>query len=73
MIEAVPVAIPDKRPEDRLIVAMPVLLLVHVPPVVVLLSVHELPIHIVIAPDMAAGTGLTVTVLVMEQPVDNTV
>jgi hypothetical protein len=58
-------------PVEEPTLAMAVLLLVHVPPGVVLLSVMQLPTHIVnVVPDMAAGLGLTVTTVVVKQPVD---
>ena len=52
-------------------VASPVLLLVHVPPPDVLLSVVVTPTQTVDAPVIAAGNGLTVTGVVMKHPVGN--
>lgn len=49
-------------------VATPVEPLVHVPPDVVELNVVVLPTHIPNVPVIAAGGGLTVTVLVAVQP-----
>ena len=60
-----PVTIPVLAPTD----AVPVLLLLHVPPVVAELSVVTAPVHTVDAPDIAAGNGLTVTTAITRQPV----
>lgn len=49
-------------------VATAVLLLVHVPPPV-LLSVTGDPMHIVVLPVIADGSGLTVTVVTAVHPV----
>lgn len=51
--------------------AIPALLLLHVPPVVVLLSVVAEPTHTAAVPVMAAGSALIVTVTVLAQPVPN--
>jgi hypothetical protein len=46
------------------IVATPVELLVHMPPVVVFVSVSAVPAHANIEPPMAAGLGCTVSIAV---------
>ena len=51
------------------VVATAVLLLVHAPPVLVLLSAVVRPAHTFIVPVIAAGNGLTVTAVVLIQPV----
>jgi hypothetical protein len=48
--------------------ATEVVLLLHAPPVVVLLSVAVWPMHINDEPLIAAGSGLMVTVAVLLQP-----
>jgi hypothetical protein len=50
------------------IVATAVLLLLHVPPVVVLASVVELPTQAPVTPVIEAGNALTVTEAVTLQP-----
>ena len=65
---AVPAATPVTMP-DVPIVATPVLLLAHVPPVGVLLSVDVLPTHTTGDPIINPGSGLIVTVVVVRQPV----
>jgi hypothetical protein len=52
-----------------LMVATDGVLLLHVPPVVVLLTVVVSPAHTCSVPVMAAGSGFTVTVAVRIQPV----
>jgi hypothetical protein len=64
MVE-VPVPMPVIAPVDVFIVATPVLLLAHVPPVVVLANVDVVPTHDVSEPVIAAGSGLTVTSAVL--------
>ena len=59
-----PVTIPVLAPA----LAMVVLLLLHVPPVVVLLSVVVEPIHTEDVPLIAAGNGFTVMVFVTLAP-----
>ena len=56
MPAAIPVAIPEEDP----MVAMPVLLLVHVPPEVLLLSTVDAPMHTDVTPVIGVGV-LTVT------------
>lgn len=63
MVE-VPAATPVTIPEDEPIVATPVLELIQVPELVALLKVVVLPIQTEAVPVMAAGCGLTVTVVV---------
>ena len=62
-----PVAIPVAAP----IVAIPVLLLLQVPPPVALAKVVVEPVHNVGVPVIAAGLGLMVTTAVIIQPVGN--
>ena len=62
MPETVPVV-----PEDTT-VATPVLTLAHVPPLVASVSVVFVLWQSVSVPDIAAGSGLTVTVAVRVQP-----
>jgi len=67
---AVPEVAPETIPEVEPTVATLVLLLVQLPPAVRLLSVKEEPGHTVLGPVMDAGSGLTVTTVVFEQPVE---
>jgi hypothetical protein len=62
MIPHVPLETPVTIPVE-LTVAIAVLLLLHVPPVVASVSVDVPPTATVVVPEIAAGTGLTVTVL----------
>lgn len=66
-----PAAIPDIIPDVGAAVAMPVFPLLHVPPVVTLVSVVVLPIHSVLVPVIATGSALTVMLLAARQPVLN--
>ena len=52
-------------------VASEVLLLLHVPPAVALLSVTDAPVHNPAVPFIAVGIAFTVAVVVTEQPVDS--
>jgi hypothetical protein len=61
--EELPVTIPVEEPTD----ARVPLLLDHTPPGALLVRVTVLPIHTLVAPDIAA-IGLTVTVLTTLQP-----
>jgi hypothetical protein len=66
------VVVPDVTPVTRPVestVALPLLLLLHVPPVVALLKDVVAPIHTLIVPDIADGAVLIVTTLVIIQPV----
>jgi hypothetical protein len=65
----VPAARPVARPDELPIMPLVVLVLLHVPPVVVLVSVVFEPTHTEPAPEMATGNGLQVTVIVLKQPV----
>ncbi len=67
---AVPAAIPFTTPDVDPIVAMVTSELDQVPPVVVLVSVEELPMHAESVPPIIAGRATTVTVAVRLQPVD---
>jgi hypothetical protein len=69
MVE-VPDDTPYTIPELVPTVATLVVLLLHMPPPVVLLSVVLLPTHTVDEPVIAAGSGLTVTTSVAKHPVD---
>ena len=60
---------PVTTPVDEPIVAMPVLPLVHVPPLVASLMLVVKPAHTVAVPVMDEGSGLTVTTTVEIQPV----
>ena len=53
-------------------VAIEVLLLLHVPPLTLLLSVVVAPTHMLAVPVMAGGAAKTVTAIVVAQPVDVT-
>ena len=64
---AVPAEVPKTKPEDAPIVATPALLVAQVPPVVLLVSVVVVLAQIAVAPDIAAGCGLTVTTAVDRQ------
>ena len=61
MIVVVPASRPVTTPELLPTVAVVALLLLHVPPVGVLLSVLLLPTHTVGVPPITAGRALTVT------------
>ena len=63
----VPAAIPVKKPDEALIVAMAELPLVHAPPAVLLLNVVLLPWHTAGLPVMGVG-AFTVTVVLAVQP-----
>jgi len=57
-------------PLVELIVATVGELLFHVPPVTVLVSVLDVPVHIEEEPAMVAGAWLTVTIALVKHPVD---
>jgi hypothetical protein len=61
MILAVPAVRPDTIPVPAPTVATAVLLLLHAPPVLVVLSVVVWPTQALVLPVIAAGSGLTVT------------
>lgn len=65
----VPEATPSSKPAEDPMVATPVLMLVHVPPVGVLDSEVVAPTQTVGVPAMAVGSALTVTVPTLLQPV----
>lgn len=67
---AVPAATPFTTPDAEPTVAIVASELDQVPPVVVLVSVEELPIHADNVPPITAGRATTVTVAVRLQPVD---
>ena len=64
----VPPLIAASTPLDASMVARAVLLLLHVPPVVALLSVMLLPAHGLVAPVVAARAALTVSWVIVRQP-----
>jgi hypothetical protein len=64
----VPGVTPVTTPVADVIVATVVLLLDHVPPGVVLLSVTVLPVHTEVRPDIVLGSGVTVIVVLEIQP-----
>lgn len=66
----VPPDTPATMPVVTPMVATAVLLVVHVPPPV-LLSVTGDPMHIVVLPVIADGSGLTVTVVTAVHPVSS--
>lgn len=68
MVE-VPVAMPVTTPVEEPMVAIVGVLLVHVPPVAVLLSVAVAPTAKDVLPVMPAGGAVTVAMLVVIQPV----
>ncbi len=61
---AVPAVIPDTTPVPAPTVATAVLLLLHAPPVLVVLSVVVCPTQALVLPVMAAGSGFTVATAV---------
>lgn len=64
MMLAVPAVIPDTIPVPAPTVATAVLLLLHAPPVLVVLKVVVCPTHALVLPVMAAGSGFTVATAV---------
>jgi hypothetical protein len=65
---AVPALTPLTTPVPAPTVAIDALLLVHVPPVAVLVNVVVAPAHTLLPPLIAAGAAFTVIVLVAEHP-----
>lgn len=65
---AVPIELPVTSPVLLPTVATPTVPLVHVPPVVALLSVVIEPTHTVAVPVMAAGAPIIQTLYVAKQP-----
>jgi hypothetical protein len=68
VITAVPGFIPVTMPVVNPVVAMEVAPLVQAPPETASLSIIKEPIQTLAAPDMGPGAGLTVTVIVVIQP-----
>jgi hypothetical protein len=68
VIVEVPAVMPKAIPEELPIVATDVVLLLHVPPPVVLVSVVADPTHTLKDPLIGFGAGFTVTVVVAKQP-----
>jgi hypothetical protein len=62
---ATPFTTPDEEPTE----AVAGVLLLHVPPVVILVSVMDEPRHTLPGPEIAAGNGLMVTMADVLQPV----
>ena len=60
---------PVSKPVVSPIDAMPVLLLLHVPPVVPSINVVVVPAQILSTPEIDDGMGLTVTIVVARHPV----
>ena len=60
-MEHVPASTPPTLPDAEPTVAIDASLVVHVPPVTVLVSGVAAPAHTCVVPEMAAGIGLTVT------------
>lgn len=73
VITVLPIVSPFTTPVDEPIVATPILLLLHVPPLGPVANVVELPAHTVVAPEIGAGNGLTLIValplILFAQPV----
>ena len=69
VITPVPVAIPTTVPDAEPIGASTVLLLLHEPPPVASVNVVDSPTHKLRLPEIGAGEGLTVSVVVALQPV----
>lgn len=62
-----PGAMPETMPDPVITVDAAVLLLLHVPPVMPLVSVVVRPTQTLAVPDIAAGKGFTVTIVVVAQ------
>lgn len=71
VIVAEPVITPVNNPVAEPMMAIEVELLVHVPPAVLSVSVVVAPAQSAPAPVMTAGSGLTVSTAVIEQPLPN--
>jgi hypothetical protein len=69
VIVAVPAPIPVTTPVDETMLATVGWLLDHVPPETVLVIVAVAPIHRAELPEIAEGSGLTVIIFPLEQPV----
>jgi hypothetical protein len=70
VIEAVPAATPVTTPVEEFTEATDVLLLVHAPPEVELVSVDVAPAQADNVPPMDAGNAVTVATIVVLHPVD---
>lgn len=66
-----PAVLPPVTTPVLLTVAVAALPVPHAPPVLVVLSVVVIPIHTCAIPVIGAGTGFTVTVALVKQPVPN--
>jgi hypothetical protein len=66
---ATPTDIPVTSPDEGLMVAMPVALLLHEPPAVASVKVIVPPTATEVGPAIGATPAVTVTVLVTKQPV----
>jgi hypothetical protein len=64
-----PAEIPFTTPVEELTVAIVALPLLHVPPVATFASAVVCPTHTVVTPELEGKLGLTVTVVVLKQPV----
>ena len=73
MIVAVPVAIPVTIPVAEPTVAIPVELLLQVPPLTISVKAIVEPIHTWLSPEIGPGEEFTVIVLQVAQPVDEIV
>ncbi len=70
-MRTVPAETPSTAPVPVPTVAITVLEELHVPPEVVLVSVVDIPTHVLEAPEIVAGVSLIVSVYVRTQPVPN--
>lgn len=70
-MSAVPAEPPVMIPEDEPTEATIVLLEDQVPPVDVLAAVIDEPTQTLVGPEIASGSGFTVAIVVMPQPVAN--
>ena len=71
VMDALPSATPLTTPVTEPIDAMVKSLLLHVPPVDTSVRTIDEPVHTEVGPDIAAGSGSTVSVAILEQPVGN--
>ena len=69
VIVSAPAAMPETVPEPSNTVATPVLLLLHVPPVVPSLSETDEPAHTTVAPAIADGSGSTEMIFETVHPI----
>src|SRR5438552_391935 len=68
---ATPAATPVTMPVEAPTVAVPVALLLQVPPLMASVRVMVAPVHTVEEPEIADGADTTVTVILVLQPVGN--